>query len=75
MYQFTNLPKKDGPEIKGISLNYCYQIRTENGIICEIGKNTDQGTASDIASAIRYARDAGYQQALSDVRRQLGIDK
>lgn len=36
-------------------------------------KNTHAQIAGDIADAVRFARDAGYQQALSDIRKQLGV--
>lgn len=75
MHQFVNLPGKDGPEIEWkVEENY-YRIQTSEGWrICEVGRTTDRQTADDIACAIRFARDAGYKQALADVRRQLGID-
>lgn len=75
MYKFTNLPtKKAGPNIESEVTETTYKIFTSDGwIICEVGRYSSKGTASDIADAIRFARDAGYEQALSDVRNQLGI--
>lgn len=76
MHQFTNLPRKGGPEIEGIPRAEYYQIQTSEGwAICRVEKTTDARIATDIADAIRFARDAGYQQALTDIRRQLGIDR
>ena len=74
MHKFTNLPNKDGPKIEWKIEENCYRIQTSEGwLVCEIGRNTDRQTADDIACAIRFARDSGYEQALADVRKQLGI--
>jgi hypothetical protein len=75
MYKFCNLPKKGGAEIEGLDRGNHYRIQTDEGwLICEVEKNHDAQIAGDIADAIRFARDEGYQQALADIRRQLGID-
>lgn len=74
MYQFHNLPTKNGPSIEGKASDHVYRVQTNDGwLICEIGRATDKQTAHDIAAAIRLARDAGYEQALMDIRHQLGI--
>lgn len=76
MYKFCNLPKKGEKEIEGV-INSAgqYQVQTEEGwIICTIEKGNDARIASDIADAIRFARDAGYRQALESIRRVLEID-
>lgn len=78
MYQFINLPDKNGPAIKGIAEDHRFHIVSAQPsgdvTICEIERGSPDMIAQDIASAIRYARDAGYQQALRDVRRTLGIE-
>jgi len=68
--RFVNLPDKNTSiEIIGEAKEHCFQIHTsENWIICEIGKTTEQQTANDIACAIREARDRGYRQAFEDIR-------
>ena len=74
MYQFTNLPTKNGPEMEAVVTDGWFRIQTTEGReICAVSRSTPEGTASDIVDAIRFARDRGYQQALADIRRQLGI--
>jgi hypothetical protein len=74
MYEFKNLPTKNGPKIEGKPQKECFRVQTEEGwMICEVGRATDQQTAYDIACAIRFARDTGYAQALAHIRHELGI--
>ena len=74
MYQFSNLPKKNELGIDCKFTEGCYRVQTTEGwMICEISRASHLATANDIADAIRRARDAGYQQALDDARKFLGI--
>ena len=76
MYQFINLPKKDELRIEGVDTDSHYRVQRDDGyLICEVEKNNDRQIASDIANAVRFARDAGYQQALSDIRNMLGVPR
>ncbi len=77
MYSFTNLPtKNESPRIEGVVEEHSYRIQTSDGWrICDVGRVTDEQTAGDIADAIHFARDVGYQHALADVRKQLGINQ
>ena len=76
MYQFINLPKKDELRIEGVDTDSHYRVQRDDGYrICEVEKNNDRQIASDIADAVRFARDAGYQQALSDIRNMLGVPR
>lgn len=76
MYQFTNLPPKHGWDIEGVVTETGYRIQTEDGWeICTVSRATDEATARDIADAIQYARDRGYEQAQADMQRALGLDR
>ncbi len=68
----TNIPKKGGTPVHGESKDHCYTIKSD-GIICEIGRATTSQTVNDICTLVEASRDAGYQQALSDIRNFLGI--
>lgn len=69
-----NLPTKDGLRIVGESRSNGFRIfSTDDTQICLIGNATPNQTASHIALAIAEARDAGYEQAKSEIRMMLGI--
>jgi hypothetical protein len=77
MTRLINLPTK-GSEEDGIVCVYTeergYRVQDSKGsTIVEIDAMTSSGKADQIASAIRQARDAGFQQGLAHVRHALGI--
>lgn len=73
MYRFINLPPK-GSEVECVVEPHCFRVQTEDGWrVCEISRVSYAATASDIARAIISARDAGYDQALANLRNELGI--
>jgi len=76
-----NLPVKDSNlEIKGVPwkngkgefLGYLI-TDTHDWKICEIHDTTPEGVADQIATAIREARDTGFEQGRAHVRKALGI--
>jgi len=74
MYQFTNFPDKKGPKIEATINQYDIIIHTSSGsTICEINHQNLKGIANEICDALRFARDCGYEQAKSDIRKQLGV--
>ena len=75
MHRFQNLPtRKSKVPIECIYKEkiYTYQVFAGKATICEIS-SMGVMIASDIADAITFARDAGYKQALAEIRHALGI--
>lgn len=83
LVHFANLPSKssDGVVCCEVDDN-AYHVYASypnnkyrgNSTICRISRS-EKSILQDIASVIECARDQGYQQALIDVRRSLGIIK
>lgn len=74
MNMIKNLPTKNEQEVRGESLPQGYRIsRSDNTQICLIGNTTSSQTANDIARAITEARDAGYAQAMAEIRSVIGV--
>lgn len=81
-YQMTNLPPPRLPgrlnDETGIVctplVDGGYRVATSDGWeICRLSDSTREGLASEIAEAIRMARDIGFEQGRSFVRQALGV--
>jgi len=72
-----NLPEKDKGRIRGYynSVDDSYHITTIMGDkIIDIGPRLRKETiAEDIAIAIEYARDIGFNQGVASIRKALGF--
>lgn len=76
VWNVVNVPAKgSGIEIQCTPTEHgTFRVHTSDGWeICMIGGAAPQGTANDIASAMRLIRDRGFEQGLQHVRRALGI--
>jgi len=78
MYEMINLPtKENGPDIKCVQ-NEQGDFEVYNGDgwrICTLQNTTVNGLCTDIADAIRLARDIGFEQGRQYIRSALGVDK
>jgi hypothetical protein len=78
MYQMINLPTKESEsDIKCIQNEQGdFEVYDGDGwLICTLQNTTMDSLCTDIADAIRLARDKGFEQGRRYVRSALGIEK
>lgn len=75
MYRLVNIPEaRSGVAITCEVEEDAFHLKGMYGsTMGRIYRTTDSMIASDIARAVTLARDIGYQHALADIRKTLGI--